>query len=125
MTEVVMTHAQTGGAVGLIHQSIPPKGGPPAHTHRGEDEFFYIVSGEFTFRLGDRLVGASAGSFVFVPRGEVHAFRNVGTTPGVLVAGITPAGFEQFFVERTGADADGLRALTKKFGMEIVGPPLQ
>ncbi len=125
ITQVVMTREQTGGAVGLIYQSIPPKGGPPAHTHRGEDEFFFIVSGEFKFLLGDRVVNASAGSFVFVPRNEVHAFRNVGGDHGVIVAGITPAGFEQFFVERQGADTGTIRMLAKKYGMDVVGPPLQ
>ena len=125
MTEVVMTRERTGGALGLFRQTIAPKSGPPAHIHRGEDEFFYIVSGEFNFKLGDGIVRASAGSFVFVPRGEVHTFRNVGTGPGVLVVGVTPAGFEKFFAERQGVDADTHRTLMKKYGVEVVGPTLQ
>lgn len=124
MTTVVMTAEQTGGAMGVIHQVIPPKGGPPAHLHKGEDELFHVVSGEFKFRLGTRTLPASAGSFVFVPRGEVHTFRNVGTGPGVLVVAITPGGFEQFFVDRRGMDAQGLKGLATKYGMDVVGPPL-
>jgi glyoxylate utilization-related uncharacterized protein len=50
--------------------TIAQKSGPPAHIHRGADEFFYVVSGELKFKLGDRIVSAPARSIVFVPRGD-------------------------------------------------------
>jgi quercetin dioxygenase-like cupin family protein len=125
ITEVLATRERTGDAFGLLRQTIAPKSGPPAHIHRGEDEFFYIVSGQFNFKLGDRLMLAPAGSIVFVPRDMVHTFQNIGAEPGVLLAGVTPAGFEKFFEERAGVDAQTLKALMQKHGMEVVGPPLQ
>jgi hypothetical protein len=36
-------------------QTIAPKSGPPTHIHQTEDEFFYVVKGEFKLKLGDRL----------------------------------------------------------------------
>jgi uncharacterized RmlC-like cupin family protein len=45
VTEILATHEQTGEALGLFRQTIAPKSGPPAHIHRGADEFFYVVSG--------------------------------------------------------------------------------
>jgi hypothetical protein len=43
---------------------------------------------------------AGAGSFVYVPRGTVHSFTNVGKTPGRLLVLSTPAGgTEGFFFE--------------------------
>ena len=125
VTEILATREQTGGALGLFRQTIPPKSGPPAHIHRGEDEFFYVVSGEFNFKLGDRIVSAPARSIVFVPRGTLHTFQNVGTGPGVLLVGVTPGGFEKMFEERQGADTETNRTLMKRHNMEVVGPPLR
>ena len=67
----------------LFRQTIAPKSGPPTHIHQTEDEFFYVVSGEFKLKLGDRIVSAPAQSVMFVPRGTAHTFQNVGTEPGV------------------------------------------
>jgi quercetin 2,3-dioxygenase len=125
VTEILATREQTGGAFGLFRQTIPPKSGPPAHIHQAEDEFFYVVSGEFHFKLGDGIVSAPARSIVFVPRGTVHTFQNVGTEPGVLLVGVTPGGFEQMFEERQGADPETNRTLMNKHHMEVVGPPLR
>lgn len=124
VTEILATREQTGGALGLFRQTIVPKSGPPAHIHRGEDEFFYVVSGEFNLKLGDRIVNVPARSIVFVPRGTVHTFQNVGTEPGVLLVGVTPGGFEKMFEERQGVDTETNRTLMKMHSMEVVGPPL-
>ena len=125
VTEIVASRDQTGGSVGLFRQTIAPKSGPPTHIHQTEDEFFYVVKGEFKLKLGDRIVSAPAQSVMFVPRGTAHTFQNVGTEPGVILVGVTPGGAEKMFEERQGADAETLRALAKKYNMEVVGPPIQ
>ncbi len=125
VTELVATRDQTGGALGLVRQTIAPKSGPPTHIHQAEDEFFYVVSGEFRVKLGDRIMSAPAQSVIFVPRGTAHTFQNVGMEPGVLLEGVAPGGFEKMFEERQGVDAETNRALMKKYRMEVVGPPLQ
>jgi quercetin 2,3-dioxygenase len=125
ITEILTTREQTGGTLGLFRQIIAPKSGPPIHIHRAEDEFFYVVSGEFKFKLGDRIVSAPARSIVFVPRGTAHTFENIGTESGVLLVGVTPGGLEQMFAERQGADTDKERKLMKMHDMEVVGPPLR
>ena len=125
VTELVVTREQTGGALGVFRQTIAPKSRPPAHIHRGADEFFYVASGEFKVKLGDRIVSAPARSIVFVPRGTAHTFQNVGTEPGVLLVGVTPGGFEKMFEERQGVDTETNRTLMKKHNMEVVGPLLQ
>jgi len=125
ITELVATRDQTGGALGLFRQTIAPKSGPPTHIHQTEDEFFYVVSGEFKVKVGDRIMSAPAQSVMFVPRGTAHAFQNVGPEPGVLLVGVTPGGFEKIFEERQGVDAETNRALMKTHNMEVVGPPLK
>jgi len=125
VTEIFVTREQTGGALGLFRQTIAPKSGPPLHIHRSNDEFFYILSGEFKFKLGDRVVSASPGSVVFVPRGTKHTFENSGSEPGVLLVGVTPGGLEKFFVERQGIDAATADAINKRYDTDSVGPPLR
>ena len=125
VTEIVATREQTGGSIGLFRQTIAPKSRPPTHIHQTEDEFFYVVKGEFRLKLGDRIVSAPAQSVMFVPRGTAHTFQNVGTEPGVILVGVTPGGFEKMFEERQGVDAETNRSLAKKHNMEVVGPPLQ
>ena len=125
ITELVATRDQTGGAIGLFRQTIAPKSGPPTHIHQAEDEFFYVVSGEFKVKLGDRIVSAPAQSVMFVPRGTAHTFQNVGSEPGVLLVGVTPGGFERMFEERQGADSEKNQALMKMHNMEVVGSPLK
>ena len=124
-TEVLASRQQTAGTLGVFRQTIAPKSGPPTHIHKAEDEFFYVVSGEFSIKVGDRIVSAPADSFLFVPRGTPHAFRNVGTQPGVILVGVVPGGFEKMFEERQGVDAETNQALMKQHNVEAVGPPLQ
>jgi quercetin 2,3-dioxygenase len=125
VTEVLATREQTGAALGLFRQTIAPESGPPAHVHRAADEFFYVVSGEFSFRLGERIVRAPARSVVFVPRGTVHTFRNMRSEPGVLLVGVTPGGFEGIFAERQDVDVGTDEALMRMHDTEVVGPPLE
>jgi mannose-6-phosphate isomerase-like protein (cupin superfamily) len=124
VTEIVATRDQAGGSIGMFRQTIAPKSGPPTHVHNTEDEIFYVVKGEFNVKLGDRIVSAPAQTVMFVPRGTPHTFQNVGIGPGVLLVAVTPGGFERSFEERQGAEGETLRALAKKYNMEVVGPPI-
>jgi mannose-6-phosphate isomerase-like protein (cupin superfamily) len=93
------TGRDTGGALALIEAQVPVDAGPPPHVHGKEDEFFYILDGELEILNGDRMIVAGPGSFVFIPRGTEHAFRNRGSGPARMLFGFTPAGFEEFFTE--------------------------
>lgn len=125
ITELLATRAQTGGSLGLFRQTIPPQSGPPIHIHHDADEFFYVISGNFDFKLGDRIVNVPAGSVVFIPKGTEHTFKNKGTEPGVLLVGVTPAGLEQKFADWQRGDAATVKAMDQKYYTEVVGPPLQ
>lgn len=58
----------------------PGREGADPHVHRRHTDLFYVLSGEFTLRLGaeDRPVTATAGQLVRVPPMVVHGFRNAG-----------------------------------------------
>jgi quercetin 2,3-dioxygenase len=123
ITELLATSAQTGGKLGIFRQTIAPGSGPPAHLHRMEIEFVYVVSGQFTFKVADDVVSVPVGTFIFVPPNTPHTFKNAGTNPGVLLFGVTPGGFEKMFAERQGVDADTNKRLMEKYHMQVVGPP--
>ena len=56
--------------------------GVDAHSHADHVDSFYVLEGEAEFLVGDRAVRGGPGTFVSIPRGVVHGFRNVGD--GVL-----------------------------------------
>jgi mannose-6-phosphate isomerase-like protein (cupin superfamily) len=66
-----------------------------AHVHEGEDDAFYILSGELTFEFGDRVVPAPPGTFVLAPPGVEHGFRNDGAEPVRMLNIHAPAGFDR------------------------------
>jgi mannose-6-phosphate isomerase-like protein (cupin superfamily) len=66
-----------------------------AHVHPDEDDGFYIVEGEMTFTFGDQSVTAPPGTFVLVPPGVEHGFRNEGDGPVRMLNIHAPAGFDR------------------------------
>jgi putative tryptophan/tyrosine transport system substrate-binding protein len=124
--EILATREQTGGSFGVWRYTSVLGGGPPLHIHRAEDEFFYVLSGEFYFQLGDcHITRTPAGSFVFIPKDMVHTFQHIGPEPGMLLGSVHPGGFEGLFQGLPGADAETLKALFKQYNMDVVGPPLE
>ena len=78
---------------------VPEGGGPPPHIHSREDETFYVISGNLEILLGDKTHLAKAGDFVYIPRGTVHGFKNIGKEMAVQLVTFSPAGVEKFFEE--------------------------
>jgi len=46
------------------------------HRHEDHVDSFYILEGEAEFTIGTDVVRASAGTWISVPTGIVHGFRN-------------------------------------------------
>jgi quercetin dioxygenase-like cupin family protein len=127
------TAEQTRGSIGFLEATSSPGYGPPRHIHRSHDELFYVLEGEFLFLVGERQVNVPPGSFVFIPRGTVHAVKVVGPEPGKVLIAYIPGGlehsFEKFAQARAeqGEDADRARTveeINQKYDSEFVGPPL-
>jgi quercetin dioxygenase-like cupin family protein len=64
----------TLGQLGVMESAYPPGLVVPSHVHAGEDEMFYLLSGELTVFCEDDNWTATPGSFVFVPRDRWHGF---------------------------------------------------
>ena len=77
---------------------IPPGGGPPPHIHYQQEEAFYVLEGTFSFFSGEKTIEAEPGSFMWIPRGTLHTFKNTGAQSGrVLVTSTFPGSHERFF----------------------------
>jgi quercetin dioxygenase-like cupin family protein len=61
---------------------------PPDHTHPTEDEIFYVLEGELSFRCGDESFDVGAGGFIYLPQGIKHGYtiRSDGTVHLIVVA---------------------------------------
>jgi quercetin dioxygenase-like cupin family protein len=90
---------ETGGKIAVFEEVVPPGGGTPLHIHRTSDEVIYVVSGEFTFRLGEESKQVSGGSWVFIPLGSVHGWRNTGRQDGRVFFIFTPGAGAKAFEE--------------------------
>jgi len=109
--------------------------GGPRHLHDGQDEWVYIIDGEFDFQVGDRKFRAGAGECVFVPRKVAHAWACMQENPGKVINVYQPAGKMEEFYREVGKyngtplihDAlglEGMRRLFDSYGMRLLGPPL-
>ena len=72
----------------------------PRHLHYDQDEWIYVVDGEFKFEVGDKRFRIGAGGSVFTPRKVPHAWARVSGKPGKIINVYQPAGkMEEFFRE--------------------------
>src|SRR5262249_37789962 len=49
-------------------------GGGPRHLHHDQDEWIYVIQGEFLFQLGKEQFRIGPGESIFLPRGVAHAW---------------------------------------------------
>ena len=117
------TGEQTGGAYSLFEVESPPGGGPPPHVQHREDESFYVLEGEYEFLDEERAIRAGGGALIYIPKGNLHAHKNVGEGIGRMLVTQTPGGlYERFFaslVFEDQADAARILALAARYGIEI------
>jgi quercetin dioxygenase-like cupin family protein len=89
----------TGPDYAFMERLARPGYGQAAHVHRLEDETLILLEGEMSGFCGERQWRATAGSFVFLPRGVVHGFKIEGRQPARMYMIFSPAGFEGFYKE--------------------------
>jgi quercetin dioxygenase-like cupin family protein len=100
------TPADTNDQFSLAEYLVMPGSGPPLHVHSREDESFWILQGRIAFAVAGQRIDATAGSFVFAPRGIPHTFRNVSDAPAKMLLMVTPPANFQAFLAAIFAPAD-------------------
>jgi len=125
--------ADTNGAMCVFE--FTGRGCGPRHLHRDQDEWVYVVDGEFECLVGETRVRVGAGGSVFIPRGVSHAWESPAPEPGRVINVFQPAGtMEEFFREvgtynggppiHEALGVEGLARLFDAHGMKLLGPPL-
>jgi mannose-6-phosphate isomerase-like protein (cupin superfamily) len=117
---------ETGERFSLVEHPMGPRAlAAPLHLHTREDEYSYVVKGRMGALLGDDVVYAEAGDYVYKPRNQWHTFWNAGDEPAYILEIISPAGFERFFEELVdmggvaNADPETLVELAARYGHEF------
>ena len=117
------TSEQTGGAYSLFEVASQPGTGPPPHIQHREDESLYVLEGEYEFLDEERTIRAGVGALIYVPKGNLHAHKNVGEGVGRLLVTQTPGGlYERFFeslIFEDQPDVARILALAARYGIEI------
>ena len=120
-------------------------GGWPRHLHYDQDEWIYILEGEFEFHIGQERekFHLCAGESIFLPRKVAHVWACVSKKRGKIINVYQPAGkMEEFFRELGKPPKDLITAdelinktyteeqvklmhqLFDAHGMDLLGPPL-
>ena len=146
LATIKVTGKETGDLYSIVEILEPQGARAPLHLHRKEDEAFYVLEGEMTFRIGEETIKARPGSFVFGPKDVPHTYT-VDSGPARLLFLLSPAGFEGFIEaiskpakantlppsgsedpsdedETTeGAESESFAVLEARYGCELVGTP--
>ena len=105
------------------------RGGPAQHLHHEQDEWFYVVEGEYVIEVGEERYELGPGDSVLAPRKVAHVWAYVGEGTGRLIAALQPAGeIEAFFDELatlgSSPEREELQRTFSSHGLELAGPPL-
>jgi mannose-6-phosphate isomerase-like protein (cupin superfamily) len=133
ITPCKLTSEDSGGTLSAFEIHVMPQRGPQLHVHHREDEWYYVLSGEFLFKAGGEQQTLTTGGSIWLPRGIPHTWANMSSAEAKLILVCQPGGFERFFDEigREMVDVHDAEAATRKmrdvmakYGMELLGPPL-
>ncbi len=129
-TTIKLSSDDSGGAITVYESQRPAgdTGGPGEHLHHDRHEMFYVLEGEYLFQIGGRRYRAPRGTFIFVPKGTPHVFRNTGKQAGRLLSSTLPGGLERYFDELSrqpqgSLDPTANAEISSRHGMTVVGPP--
>ena len=128
--DLKVSSKDTNGNLSVFEQiGFTPKGGPPLHIHPYQDEYFYVLEGEYQFQVDQEIYHLSPGDTIFLPRNIQHAFIQLSEKARVLVS-YTPAGKMESFFETTDSwttppSEDLIKKTFTDHDMNVVGPTLK
>jgi mannose-6-phosphate isomerase-like protein (cupin superfamily) len=131
LMDIKVSGRDSSGRLTAIEDRTEPQAGPPLHRHQREDEWFYVLEGQYIFEVDGQQIPAGPGCSLFAPRGTAHTFQNVGDKPGRMLVVMEPAGCDDFFIELDAATKDmkqpdpaAVVPIFEKYGLELLGPPI-
>ena len=129
--KILLSGNATNGSQAVFEDIVQPGVGPGRHIHHGQDETFFFLEGRFDVEVAGVLHRMEPGDVAFVPKGTVHAFKNVGETEGRIRYVFSPAltveeMFRAFFAAQQAGDLtlEEMAEIALEHGQEFVGPHL-
>jgi quercetin dioxygenase-like cupin family protein len=116
---------ETHESIMMFEETLPPGTASLFHLHRDSDEVAWVLAGDITFMIGDRVTTGGPGTCAFMPRDVAHAWKNTGSETGRVLFLYTPANagaLIEALSERRPADAEEHRQLFERHRWEVVGP---
>ncbi|GAB7522408.1 cupin domain-containing protein [Paraburkholderia sp. 2C] len=125
--KVIVSSRETGGAYAIVESIAEPGIGSITHSHRKEDEHFFVLEGTAHIVIDGKPIDLYSGQSASLPRDVPHAWINRSDRPLRMLANFSPGGFEQLALKI--AEGGGLEnfdhsQLGPRFGLEALGPKL-
>jgi quercetin dioxygenase-like cupin family protein len=87
----LVTPQASGGSIAMFEFEVAPGAKvPAAHSHDAYEETAYGLEGILTYTVNGQTMEGRAGDSVLIPRGAIHRFENLHSTPARVLAIITP-----------------------------------
>ena len=128
--ECKVSAKDNGGAMAVFEALTHKQDRPVKHLHHEQDEWFYVLDGEYEMHIGDEKFRLVPGDSILAPRKVPHVWGCVSEKPGRIMAILQPAGtIEEFFRElpkyiANKASPEEFQKLNCAHGMEVLGPRL-
>jgi mannose-6-phosphate isomerase-like protein (cupin superfamily) len=125
--KIMLGAEHTGGTFSAIVAEVKPGEGPPPHLHHDREEYFYVLEGTYELSVNGNETTVGPGTLVFIPRGTVHAFKNVASTLGKVLEWTIPGSNGDYFRAVHEMEADGgfdpekFGEINRQFVTEFVG----
>ena len=118
---------ETGESMVAFEETAPPGTETMFHLHYDSDEVAYVLSGEVTFKIDDKITVGGPGACAFMPRGVAHAWKNTGAEACRVLFLYTPAPAGKFFEEllnlpATEINGDEANEIRRRHRWKVVGP---
>ena len=119
----------TDGGLSVLEITSFDKGGPARHLHHEQDEWFYVVEGEYVIEVGEKRYELGPGDSVLGPRKVAHVWAYVEEGTGRLIGALQPAGEIEGFFDNLATlgstpEPEVLQRAFSSYGLELIGPPL-
>lgn len=126
--DIKVSQKDTNGDLTIFEYTGNEKGGPPLHVHLKQDEIFFIVEGEYKFKVGEEIHYLKSGDTIFLPRKVPHCFAQT-TDNGKMFFMFQPSGKMEDYFRTIGAlkgqpTPEEGEKIFADHEMKIVGPPL-
>ena len=106
--------ADSNGSASVFECYVPASSKMPApHSHDGFEETIYGLEGLTTWTIDGETVEIGPGDAVCVQRGQIHGFKNHGSTDAKFLAIATPGVFGPSY----------FREIGEVFAATVGGPP--